>query len=288
MLSVLLAFCTGLLFLVVAYEWAPLRRERASQQLAVLSGKSEKVPFLEAIISFLESAVGKYLPAARIRRMDERLYWAHFLGRFRGWTGGMLVTAQFAGIALGVLVYFLTRSLVFAILVGFVGYILPEARLSGATERIIRGIRKSIPDLAERLALAVVGGSTVEGALRVVAETYPGVLGEYLRSARIEAEGKGQPLLSVLRARVDTSGMRELQMLFVRLQEIERQGVDAQARLLGLAHDAEREYLSFVQERVRSLGGKIVLPLILFFLVPYLVLALAPLGYNVFRLLTGR
>ncbi|MGB9724119.1 MAG: type II secretion system F family protein [Chloroflexia bacterium] len=286
MLPLLIALLLGSLVLVVAYEWAPLRRERAAMQLQAISGpQGESLPLLEAVIVFLAGAIERYLPAARIRRMDARLYWAHFLGRFRGWSGGMIVTAQFLGLALGGVLYILTRSLPIALLVGFVGYLLPEARLSGSTERIIRGIRKGLPDLAERLALAVVGGSTVDKALRSVTETYPGVLGEYLRAARNEADGRGVPLLTVLVDRSQASGMRELHALFLRLREIERQGVDAQARLLGLAHDAEREYLGFVQERVRSLGGKVVLPLIVFFLVPYLVLALAPLGFNVLQLL---
>jgi Flp pilus assembly protein TadB len=287
-MPLMIGLLAGLLAVVVGYELKPLRRSAAEVQLRDLSGvQEEEIPLAQALMIPVADVLRKVLPGATIRDLDRRLYWAQFQGKWRGWTGAMalalIVCLSGAGLAVGIV----TGKLLLGLLLAFVGGLFPFSRLQGATERLLRRVHKGLPDLAERLALEVTGGSTVQSALRTVAENYPGLLGEFLRRAERESQASGQAVLSILRARAEDTGLREMVSLFVKLEDIERQGVDAARRLTGVAEDTRRDYLSVAEARVEALGGKVMIPIIAFYLVPYLLLALAPLAVNILTLLRG-
>lgn len=286
----LIALLVAIAALTLAYELMPMRREVAAEQFREVAGvQEETVPLAQALVLPIAGLVGRYAPASSVHGLNRRLYWVHFQGKWRGWNGAMVYGAMVCLGLLGVVVMFLTRNVILGILVGFVGALFPYSRLQGATEQILREIQRSLPDVADRLALAVTGGSTIETSIREVGATYPGFLGEFLRRAELEAQSSGQRYLTVLQARAKETGQPGMISLFVKLAEIERQGVDAAKRLLGLATDMQREYMSAAQERVRGTPGKTMPIIIIFFLVPYLLLALAPLAVNVLTLLqSGR
>ena len=279
----------GLAVLVAGYELLPLRRAPVEAQLRLVAGvEEETIPLGQALVLPLAGLLRQVLPGATLGSLERRLFWAHFQGQWLGWTGAMvyaLIVALAGGGALfGLLVM---GDVIFAFVFGLLGALLPISQLRKASEKALREIQRSLPDLSDRLALEVVGGTTVEAALRAVAGDYPGLLGEFLRRAQREAETKGGRFLDVLRPRAEETGMAELMALFVKLAEIERQGVDAGRRLLGLSQDTFRTYLTTAKGRVRSLGGKMTPVLLVFFVLPFLALVVGPILLSVLALFSG-
>lgn len=285
-MPLIIGLLVGLTVLVAGYEMLPLRRASAETQLRQVAGVQEElIPLSQALVLPLAGVLGRVMPSATIRSLERKLFWAHFQGRWMGWNGAMVYALTVALGCAGLLIGVVTGNMLFGLLAGTVGVLLPQSGIVSATKRALREVQRALPDLAERLSLGVVGGSTVETALREVAGQYPGLLGEFLRRAELESRSRGKRFLEVVRTRAEESGLPEMMSLFVKLEEIERQGVDAAARLAGLSRDMFREYQTAVKERVRGLGGKLSIPLMVFFVLPFIVLCVAPLMANVLALM---
>ncbi len=285
-MPLVIGLLVGLTVLVAGYEALPLRRPVAAAQLRELAGaEEEEVPLLQAIAGMLGRVLAPLLPSTTLASLEQRLYWARFQGQFVGWTGAMfyalVLLLGVGGFMVGLMLF--RNRMLLALLVGLVGVLLPYRRLRKASEGALRQIRRMLPDFADRIALEVVGGATIESALRNVLD-YPGLLGEFLRRCDLEAGTLGARLLDTARRRAGETGIPELLSLFVKLSEIERQGVDAAQRIVGLAQDMRRIYLSGVRERAKALGGKMVPVLLIFFVLPFIALVVAPLLSGVLKL----
>lgn len=266
------------------YQFMPVERgvDAARLSRVMATEAREELPFWRALLIPFSALVQK-LPIS-LTDVGKRLYWAQLEGKWLGWSEveywglrlALMAIGFFAGSALSKGSIVIILGLPFALLFFL------DARLKAPANRAMRQVERELPEVAQLLALLVGMGKPVIEALRTVSSGR-GLVARWLQRT-MATRLPDRPLLAEvrgekgwLREEAERSGHSGLINFAVQLDLLKSSGTGADILLGSLAQSVTAEYLGRLEVQAEQIGDKMVMPMLIFFFVPYLIGLMAPL-----------
>jgi Flp pilus assembly protein TadB len=255
------------------------RRRQDAYELA----PAEELPLHRGLLLGL-TPVAKYTPAGWVRALARQLYWAQLGGRWAGWSVTEVVAlhlaAAFGGALLGLL--FAPTDIPMISATALAGpFLLNLLYLRSPARRAHRQVQAELPELVALLAAEVAAETTLDEALARLARG-TGLGAAWIRRALTGAVGESlfsQPgKTGALLREAEASGDDNLIALAINLDKISRRGTGARELLAQTARSAAARYVAEAHIRAEKVGSEIILPMVVFFFLPYVAVLLLVLG----------
>ncbi len=283
-LIALISLCSGILAGMLLYNFMPVSGAYWKKRLAKTMDKKQEPeePWWRPLLAPFRPLV-KYVPGAQVHRTKTYLFWAQRMGKWEGWTPVDVWALRIAGLTGGLVLGLVLGqgNPLLTLIPAAVGFLYPGVTLEADAKKAIRAVKRELPDLAQMVLLLVEVGHSVPEALKRVATDDEGVIAAWLRD--VMAKSAGRALLSeevgregILLQKAKETGLRELAAFAAHLEEVHRQGKEEEKLLGRLADKMASDYETEVLARAEALEGKLVVPLMIFFLLPYIVAILLP------------
>lgn len=161
------------------------------------------------------------------------------------------------------------------LLLPFIGFYAPAARLKGAIKMREEAIFKDLPDIVDMLAIAVEAGSGFESALAIVCQNFKSALTDEFSTALHEME-LGLPRKQALQEMRDRVDIDVVRTLILALLQADALGIPIGRVLKSQATEVRARRRAWAREKAAKLPIKIMFPLVLFIFPPILGLVLGP------------
>jgi Flp pilus assembly protein TadB len=233
---------------------------------------------LRKTLSPLYKPVQKYAPPALLRKIQADLYWAQMGGKWLGWNPVQFIALQIAAVTatlvIGMVLY---GDLVFTAIATLLAWNLPGILVGGPARRARRNFMSQLPEFIQLVAAQMAANVSMDQAIRRVSKA-PSLVGEWMRMV-IQAS-QGRDMIEQIQREAQEALMPELIGMGVQLGFI-RRGT-AQQELMGqLATSIASEYIGQAEGRAEKLGSELVVPMVLFYFVPFLITIIVVIGYPV-------
>ena len=233
---------------------------------------------LRKTLSPLYKPVQKYAPPALLRKIHADLYWAQMGGKWLGWNPVQFIALQIAAVTatlvIGMALY---GDLVFTAIATLLAWNLPGILVGGPARSARRNFMSQLPEFIQLVAAQMAANVSMDQAIRRVSRA-PSLVGEWMRMV-IQAS-QGRDLIEQIQREAQEALMPELIGMGVQLGFI-RRGT-AQQELMGqLATSIAAEYIGQAEGRAEKLGSELVIPMVLFYFVPFLITIIVVIGYPV-------
>jgi Flp pilus assembly protein TadB len=269
----------------------PAAVDRASLARVMMRGEEqpEDLPFWRALLLPFNQLAAK-LPPTLVGNTAQQLYWAQFQGQWAGWTEvefwGLRLAGVLLGVALGLFVG--GGDPLIAAGVPVLVYFYLGAKLHTPYEKATRQLKRELPEVAQTLSLLIsTGKSEIEALqeaasgkgivhtwLRAVLATRPPdvPLFSSLRNAGVSGGKRGH-----LRREAQRAGVPALINFSTQVDFLKEAGIGAEVLLGNLADTVAADYQGEVNARAEALGDKLVLPVMIFYFIPYLAGLMIPM-----------
>ncbi|MFA5890244.1 MAG: type II secretion system F family protein [Actinomycetota bacterium] len=147
-------------------------------------------------------------------------------------------------------------------------------------------VRRALAPALDRLATCVLAGMSIERALRIVAPSTPGPLGEAF-SKGVRALEVGCPRARAYRHVVEHAGGDEIHSVMASLARAERFGTSVSSALLSQAAELRARARAAAETEAQTAPLKMVFPLVFCFLPAFVLLTVAPIAVSAIRTLGG-
>ena len=213
---------------------------------------------------------------------------AQLIGKFTDYTvGGILGRAVLYGvIGLVYLAIFRPPALLYLVLPLVIYY--PFMRVKGAADDARKEVVRILPETTTIIAAEMAAGADVEKALGRAAEV-PGALGILLHRALANSMASHRPAFTrgtvqgVVMETLGTINIQQLTRFGIQLDRIAVKGVESSRIMADVARGFAREYKTTVQSAAASLDTKLLLPMALFFFLPFIAAILLPLFMSLLK-----
>jgi Flp pilus assembly protein TadB len=233
---------------------------------------------LRKTLSPLYKPVQKYAPPALLCKIHADLYWAQMGGKWLGWNPVQFIALQIAAVTATLVVgMVLYGDLVFTAISTLLAWNLPGILVGGPARRARRNFMSQLPEFIQLVAAQMAANVSMDQAIRRVSKA-PSLVGEWMRMV-IQAS-QGRDMIEQIQREAQEALMPELIGMGVQLGFI-RRGT-AQQELMGqLATSIAAEYIGQAEGRAEKLGSELVIPMVLFYFVPFLITIIVVIGYPV-------
>ncbi len=212
----------------------------------------------------------------------QALFWAQIDDNFESWTvGGMFARGLVAAFVVTVAI-FLFKMPVFAWLIVIMALFMPYLLVKGKADEVMKRVKRLLPETATVIAAEMDAGATAGQAVERAGEL-PGPLGRVLNLSVAKARQSERAMFSrgaskgILMEELNQHGMPELSRFAMQLDRVAAKGVDASRIMVEIAKGLAREYKSLVQTVAANMDTELLLPMTLFFFLPFVVSMMAPL-----------
>ncbi len=256
-------------------------RER---ELAVPATQRVLVPALQR----LGGMVRRFAPSSVIERLDEELVYA---GGSSTWTGERVLAVKVILtplLAVGALVLGSTLGfgalgvMVGALLLGFVGYYLPEWVLRNRSGKRQHSIQRTLPDALDLLSITVEAGLGFDAALDRVAREIRGPLGGELYRV-VQEMRLGRSRADALRDLGERSNVEELRSFVLAMIQADIFGISIASVLQVQADELRIKRRQRAEEAAQKLPVKIIFPLIFGIFPALFVTLLGPAAISIYE-----
>ena len=210
------------------------------------------------------------------------LKWAKIGGNYLTWTvGGMFFRGLLLAV-LAMLMILLFKGPALAWFITPVMLVVPYVFVRGKSEDAKRQVKRLLPETVTVIAAEMDAGSTAAQAVSRAAEL-PSSLGKILYQAVGSATQSGRAMFShgstrgVLVEEIESYQMPELTRFARQLDRVALKGVDAPRVMVDIAKGLAREYKSHVQQTAANMDNELLIPMTLFFFLPFIVSILMPI-----------
>jgi Flp pilus assembly protein TadB len=276
----LLGVATTTLIIVLWVEFVPslpagsaARFLQESDQLA-----SERLPGWRGWLSRLDTSTNRLAPGWLIRRSKADLYFAQLAEKWTSWDATQFTSLRLAAaliaFILGVLVY---ENLLLSVVAGLLGWQIPSMLLSGVARRIRRRFQAQLPEFIQLVAAQMAAGVSLEEALRRTAQT-GSLVGKWMRY--VLQMSQGRVILNQFRKEARETYLSDLIGLSVQLEFV-RQGTAQQELMSQMAARIADDYVSSAEQHAERVGAELVIPMVLFYFLPFVVLILVLIGWPI-------
>ena len=252
---------------------------------------------LQTLANVAGNMLSRLAPAAWLVDAGRDLYWAQLAGKWRGWTPvsfwGLRLMAAIAAALVAPLLGFMPWWSRLA----FIGaaLFLPARRLNGDAKEVKKAISRELPAAARAMALLVDTGLPVSEALEEVASG-EGMLARWLRRRVLGDPGRlfsryaadGRLLPGRLRREAEKAGHPALRAFAVQLDLVAQRGTGVREAMHALAEATASAYFAWMDREAEALDGRMTLPVFIFYMLPYLALAIVPAVLSTAQFLLGR
>jgi Flp pilus assembly protein TadB len=239
---------------------------------------------LQQALNPLNVPVQKYTPPSFLRSTRGDLYWAQISGKWVGWNAVQFIALRLV-FALGgfLLAMFTTGELIVALVLGYGGWAYPAMSANGAARKARRLFVSQLPEFIQLIAAQMAAGISMEEAISRVSKS-PGMVAGWMREVIRQAQGRN--LIEQIQREAQQSLLPELIGMSIQLAFIER-GTARQELMSQLAMSIAADYIGGAERRAEKLGSEMIVPMVLFYFVPFLVVLLTVLLYPVLTNIFG-
>jgi Flp pilus assembly protein TadB len=176
-----------------------------------------------------------------------------------------------------------TGQPVFALLAGLVGFQYPAVIVGGLARRFRRGFIAQLPEYVQLVSAQMSANVSMEEALRRTSHTQS-LVGKWVR--RVLQMAQGRDLIEQIQREAMESYLPELIGMSVQLEFIQRG--TAQQELMGqLATSIAADYIGSAEQRAEKVSAELVIPMVIFYFLPFLVTLLVVIGWPILKNLGG-
>ena len=210
------------------------------------------------------------------------LYWAQVNGDYESWTvGGMLARGLVAAFIVSLIILLFKLPYYSWALVPF-GIFMPYLLVNGKATETKKIVKRLLPETATVIAAEMDAGSTAAQAVGRAGEL-PGPLGNVLNEAVSKSRQSNRAMFSrgaskgILMEELGQHDLAELSRFAMQLDRVAAKGVDASRIMIEIARGLAREYKSQIQQTASNMDNELLIPMTLFFFLPFIVSILVPI-----------
>ena len=235
-------------------------------------------------LSVLDKPVSKWTPAGFIRKVRADLYWAQVADKWADWNEvqfvSLRVASGLAGFVIGTVVF---GEPILALVVGLIGFQYPAMAMGGIARRTRRQFTAQLPEYVQLVSAQMSANVSMEEALRRTSQAQS-LAGKWMR--RVLQMAQGRDLVEQMQREAQESQLPELIGMAVQLEFI-RRGT-AQQELMGqLATSIAADYIGNAEQRAEKIGSELVIPMVIFYFLPFMVTLLIVIGWPIMQNLGG-
>lgn len=235
-------------------------------------------------LSPLDKPVSKWTPAGFLRKTRADLYWAHMGDSWNDWNEvqftSLRVALAVAGFGAAMVI---TGQPVFALVGGLIGFQYPAISMGGVARRYRRQFIAQLPEYVQLVSAQMSANVSMEEALRRTSQAQS-LVGKWIRG--VLQMSQGRDLIDQLQREAQESHLPELIGMSVQLEFI-RRGT-AQQELMGqLATSIAADYIGTAEQRAEKVGSELVIPMVIFYFLPFMVTLLVVIGWPIVQNLGG-
>jgi len=235
-------------------------------------------------LSVLDKPVSKWSPAGFVRKARADLYWAQLAGKWMGWNEVQFISLRVAsaigGAMVGMLVF---GEPVLTLVVALIGFQYPAMAMGGIARRTRRQFTAQLPEYVQLVSAQMSANVSMEEALRRTSQAQS-LAGKWMRKVLQMAQGRD--LVEQMQREAQESQLPELIGMAVQLEFI-RRGT-AQQELMGqLATSIAADYIGNAEQRAEKIGSELVIPMVIFYFLPFMVTLLIVIGWPIVQNLGG-
>jgi hypothetical protein len=163
----------------------------------------------------------------------------------------------------------------------------PYLTLHGRADAVREAVKRGLPEAAALVAAEMSAGNSLSlGVER--ASSLPGPIGQILRAVVDRARAEGALLFSqagaigVIVRQFANLRFAPLETFAARMDAVAAHGTEGPKRMNELARDLAMEYRVTVARAAETLDNKLLMPMTIFFFVPFLAAIFIPLMANIF------
>jgi hypothetical protein len=196
-------------------------------------------------------------------------------------------SVMFGCLGVAYILLFHAFSPIYLILVALAAYY-PYLTLRGRADTVRDFVKRGLPEAAALVAAEMSAGNSITLAVER-ASSLPGPVGLILREAVDRARSEGALLFS----QAGVTGMilrhfanlhfTPLETFAARMDAVSERGTEGPKRMNELARDQAMEYQVTVARAAETLDNKLLVPMTIFFFVPFLAAIFIPLMVNIFN-----
>ena len=285
-LTVLAAILAALFVMTVVGRLMAYTGPSSARALADYTGQIRPASPVEQFGAWLE----KKSPALADRlSMKQHLRWLELTGHAP--SSAMLLGQSAALLLLFLFLSMILRNTAFLIL-AFLAAAYPYIRVRSRANEVRRKVDRALPDLAALISAEMAAGNPPDKALRRAAE-WGGPLAAIVQRAVQHSATSGIPLFGRDRMEgalvriVSRYDLTSLQSFVRQLDLAARKGSAGPDQMQRLARTLILTHKERALREAEKLDGRLAVPAVLFFFLPFLVFILAPMLYPVLNVLGG-
>ena len=190
----------------------------------------------------------------------------------------------FALIGIIYIVLFHAYGILYIAMVAVAAYY-PYMTLKGRADTARESVKRGLPEAAAMIAAEMNAGSSITTAIER-ASTLPGSIGQILLAGVERAHLDGALLFSqsgipgALVKQLSELKFTPLETFAARMDAVAQRGTEGAQRMTELARDLAMEYQITVARAAETLENKLLMPMTIFFFVPFLAAIFIPLMAN--------
>ncbi len=239
---------------------------------------------LQSALSPLGVPVQKYAPPALLRKTQANLYWAQAVGKWQDWNAIQFTALQLAAAVGGFLLgMFATKDPMMSLVAGYIGWMYPGMNVNGVARRTRRLFVSQLPEFVQLVSAQMAAGVSMEEAIQRTSKS-PGLVGQWMQKVIRQAQGRS--LIEQMQREAQESLLPELIGMSVQIAFI-RRGTAQQELMSQMAMSIAAAYIGEAEQRAEKLGSEMVVPMVIFYFVPFLVTLLMVMAYPVMTNLFG-
>lgn len=276
-----------ILIVVVWLEYAPewFRFTKKNSIASALDDVEQtpeeiKVTGIRKTLRPFEGPTAKYASPKLLKKTKYDLYWGQMGGKYKGWTAVSFLTLRiFVAVCAAVTATLLIRHPVYIAVAAFVGWQYPMIGLGGVARKTRRQFQGQLPEYIQLIAAQMAAGVSFEESVRRTAraESLPAL---WMRNVLQMAQGRD--LVEQINREAVESQLPELISTGMQLSYLNR-GAAQQKLLDDLAAQISSNYTAQVNIRAEKIGAELVIPMVLFYFLPFMVSILAVIAYPILQ-----
>lgn len=230
--------------------------------------------------------LAKRMSSGFLSSWKSNLYWAQVSGEYQSWTvGGMLARGFAAAIVVVLLILLFGLPFFTWLLVPFAIF-MPYLLVNGKANETKKLVKRLLPETATVIAAEMDAGSTAGQAVSRAGEL-PGPLGKVINDAVSQSRQSERAMFSrgvskgVLMEELGKHELAELSRFAMQLDRVAAKGVDAPRIMVEIARGLAREYRSQIQQTASNMDNELLIPMTLFFFLPFIVSILVPVMVSI-------
>ena len=172
---------------------------------------------------------------------------------------------------------------VLALAIALLGFQYPAMGMGGIARRSRRQFTAQLPEYVQLVSAQMSANVSMEEALRRTSQAQS-LAGKWMR--RVLQMAQGRDLMEQMQREAQESQLPELIGMAVQLEFI-RRGT-AQQELMGqLATSIAADYIGNAEQRAEKIGSELVIPMVIFYFLPFMVTLLIVIGWPIMQNLGG-